>query len=306
MAGFRQVIDGPAFTVLPDGLWDAAQHPVPGGPHWQQGITWQDQCSAGGTVMDECIAVTGTGGAPTAQVSLTSNVTQLNRGATPFTIYSEFDCSPVGQGLTEADLKNVAEEALSKNEAYQVSRAFWTGVAGTTTGPTATTTVWPHLAASSTLDDPQGIRLQTAASSTVTGGPDDPAVMLGQLESSMASCYGGQGVVHIPLFAAPTFQSRGLIHRGDDGRWYTANDNLVVIGQGYTGSSPEGATPAAGTSWIYGTGAMLAYRSDVFVPPFPQNFDHIENTVRYLASRTYLFAFGCCHYGALVTLGVPT
>ena len=90
MAGARQTIDGPLFTPLPNSLWDVAQHPAPGGPHWQQGITWLDRCSAGATVMDECIAVTGTGGAPTAQASLTSNVTQLNRGATPFTVYADF------------------------------------------------------------------------------------------------------------------------------------------------------------------------------------------------------------------------
>lgn len=305
MAGARQVIDGPVFTPLPNTLWDAAQHPVAGGPHWQQGITWQDQCSAGGTVMDECIAVTGTGGAPSAQITLTSNVVQQNRGATPFSIYAEFDCAPVGQGLTAADLQNVAEEVLAKNEAYQVSRAFWTGVGGSTTGPTATTTVWPHLAAGTTLDDAQGIRLQTAASQLVTGG-DDAAVALGQLENSMAACYGGQGVVHIPFTALPTFAARALVRTGDDGRMYTAAGNLVVAGQGYTGSSPAGAAPASGTSWIYGTGALMAYRSDVFAPPFPQNFDRSENTVKYLASRTYLFAFECCHFAALVTLGVPT
>lgn len=304
MAGYRQVIDGPQFSALPNLLWDTAQHPDPGGPHWQQGITWQDRCSAGGTVMDECLAVTGTGGAPTAQAALASNVTQQNRGATPFTIYAEFDCAPVGQGLSEADLKNVAEEVLAMNEAYQVSKAFWTGVAGTTAGPTATTTVFPHLAANATLDDPQSIRLQTAASALVTGG-DDAAVALGQLESSLAACYGGVGVVHIPYFAVPTFVARALVRQGADGLWYTASGNKVVFGQGYTGSSPAGAAPAAGTSWIYGTGAMFGYRSDVFVPPFPQNFDRAKNTVKYLASRTYLLAFECCHFGALVTLGVP-
>jgi hypothetical protein len=301
VAGARQIIDGPDFTALPNYLWDAAQHPVPSGPHWQNGVTWIDQCGGASTVMDECIAVTGTGGTPSAQGSMSSTSSQLNRGATAFAVYAEFDCSPVGQDITQ----DKAEAALMRAEAYQVSKTFWTGQAGSS-GGVAQTTVWPHLAASSTLDDPQGIRLQTAASAVVTGGPDDPAVMLGQLEYSLAQCYGGQGVIHIPLFAFPTFTSRALIRQGDDGLFHTAAGNLVVPGSGYTGSSSAGATPAAGTAWIYATGALFAFRSDVFARPFPSTFDRSENTVKFLASRTYLFGFECCHIAALVTLGVPT
>lgn len=304
MAGARQIIDGPDFTALPHNLWDAAQHPAPGSPHWQQGVTWIERCGGGGTVMDECIAVTGTGGTPSAQGSMSSTASQLNRGATPFTVYAEFDCAPVGQGTSEAEFGDKAGEALARNESFQVTKAFWTGVAGSSSG-TAQNTVWPHLAANATLDDPQGIRLQTAATPLVTGG-DDAAVALGQLEYSLAQCYGGQGVIHIPYFAGPTFQARNLINRGADGRFYTQNGNLVVLGQGYTGSSSAGAAPAAGTSWIYATGAVFGFRSDVFTRPFPSTFDRSENTVRFLASRTYLFGFECCHYAALVTLGVPT
>jgi hypothetical protein len=301
VAGARQIVNGPSFTPLPNFLWDAAQHPEADGPHWQQGITWQDPCGGASTVMEECIAVTGTGGTPAAQGSMASTSTLLNRGATPFTVYAEFDCSPVGQDY----LTDKAADALARNEAYQVSHAFWTGTAGSS-GGTAQTTVWPHLAANTTLDDAQGIRLQSAASPLVTGG-DDAAVVLGQIESSLAQCYGGQGVIHIPYTALPTFTSRMLIlPESPTGPLRTLAGNLVVPGTGYTGSSPAGAAPAAGTTWIYATGAVLGYRSDVFVRPFPGTFDRAENTVHYMASRTYLFGFECCHYAALVTLGVPT
>jgi hypothetical protein len=86
----------------------------------------------------------------------------------------------------------------------------------------------------------------------------------------------------------------------------TLAGNLVVPGVGYTGSSPAGTAAAAGTAWIYATGAVFAYRSEVFARPFPSTFDRSENTVKYLASRTYLFGFDCCHLAALVNLGVPT
>lgn len=299
MAGMRQIVDGPDFVALPNFLWDYAQHPVPGGPHWQQGVTWTEQCGSGSTVYDECLAVTGTGGTPAAQAALSGNVTQTNRGATAFTVYTEFDCSPVGLDLQV----NAAEQALLRSEAYQVSRAFWTGAAGASS-TTAQTTVWPHLAASTTLDDPSSIRLQTAATALVTGG-DDAAVALGQLESALASCYGGEGAVHIPYLALPTFTARGLVGLAD-GKLRTASGNLVIPGSGYSGSAPAGTAPAAGTSWVYGTGAVFGYRSEVNVREMPGIFDRAENTVRMIASRTYLFGWECCHYAALVTLGVPT
>lgn len=299
MAGIRGIVDGPAFVALPNSLWDAAQHPDPGGPHWQQGVTWEEWCGGGGTVMDECLAVTGTGGSPTPQTSMTGNVTQVNRGATAFTVYAEFDCSPIGQDGE----RDQAEEALLRTEAYQVSRAFWTGQAGATAGGSVTT-VWPHLAADTVLDDPQGIRLQTAASPLVTGG-DDAAVVLGALEAQLAACYGGEGVIHIPYTALPSFTSRMLVKPDGDGRLRTMAGNLVVAGQGYTGSGPNGSASAAGTAWIYATGAMFAYRSGVFVRDSPGTLDRAKNTVHKIASRTYLLGFGCCHLAALLDLGVP-
>lgn len=302
MAGVRQIVTGPEFTPLPNFLWDAAQQRSgTTDPHWQQGVTWESRCGGVSTVYDECIAVTGTGGAPAAQGSMASTAVQTVRGATPFTVFAEFDCSPVGQEL----ILDKAEEALGRSEAYQVSRSFWTGAAGSA-GGTGQTTVWPHLAAATALDDPQGIRLQSAASLLVTGG-DDAAAVMGALEANLSSCYGGQGVIHIPLSVFSTFKADKLVCRENPGDpWTSPAGHLVVPGNGYTGSSPAGVAPLDGTAWVYATGAVFAYRSDVFVRQFPDTFDRSENTVKMIASRTYLFGFDCCHYAALVNIGVPT
>jgi len=300
MAGPRQVVDGPTFTPLPYGLWDAVQQPPANGPHWQNGITWEDRCPTGDTLYDECIAVTGTGGSPTAQAAMTSNVTQTNRGATAFTVYAEFDCSPVG--LLDAEV--LAEQALQRVESWQLERAFWTGTAGKS-GSTAQTTAWPHLAANATLDDASGIRLQSAASIVATGSGDDVASMLGQLEAALDDCYHGQGIIHIPREAAPTFQAWELIE-DRNGALYTTSGHRVVIGSGYTASSPAGAAPAAGTAWVYATGAVFGYRSGIMVPSTAESFDRTENTYHLTAQRTYLLGWECCHLAALFPVGVPT
>jgi hypothetical protein len=296
VAGIRGIVDGPDFVALPNALWEAAQHPAPAGPHWQQGVTWTDWCGgAGTTYADECVAVTGTSGAVPAAPPIEPTTSGVDRGATAFTVYAAFDCSLIG--LPDVDQ---AAQALDRSEAFQVGRAFWTGRAG------GQATVWPHLAADDDLDDPHGIRLQTAAD-TVLAATDDPAVAVGRLDSALADQYGGLGVVHVPVTALATLKARNLVRMDDaDGVLRTPGGHRIVAAAGYTGSGPDGSAAPDGSAWIYATGALFGYRSDVAVRDFPGTFDRSNNTVRKQASRTYLFGWECAHLAALMTLGVPT
>lgn len=296
MAGPRYILSSsPAFEPLPHGLWDVAEKPSVEGPHWQNGVTWEEHCDAGATTYDECIAVTGVGAqAPPAPASKTDNVTQAYRGATPFTVFTEYTCAPIGNEGVQA----FAEEALLKVEAWQAERAFWTGTAGNQN------TVWPHLAEDTSLSDPQGIVLQNAASQLVTGG-GDIAHTLGVLEAGLADCYHGKGVIHVPMVALPTLTAESLV-KDEGGTLVTAAGNKVIAGSGYTGSSPAGVAAAAGTAWIYATGPVFAFRGNVRATPLSESFDRAENTVHMLAERTYVIAYECCLLATLVTLGVPT
>lgn len=293
MAGARQIVDTPAFATLPYGLWDSIQHPAPENAHWQQGITWVERCPDGATTYDDCLAVTGTGEAPPAPPAKTGNVDQTTRGATPFTVYAEFDCSPVGL----ADAARVAADALARVEGRQVEATFWSGTAG------GQIVAYPHLASDAALEDGQGIVLQSTASTTVTGA--DVAHGLGVLEQELADCYAGQGVIHIPRSALPTFAANGLV-REAGGRLYTPAGNLLVVGGGYSGSGPDGAAPDPGTTWVYATGAVFGYRSEPYVSQVRDSFDRAENTVRMIAERTYVVGFECCLLAAHITLGVST
>lgn len=293
MAGARPVVDGPAFTPLPYGLWDAAQHPAPD-PHWRQGVTYIERCPDAAVTYDECLAVTGTGGAPPAPAAKADNVDQRFRGATPFTVFAEFDCSPVGL----ADAERAAVDALARIENWQIERVFSTGSTG------GITSAFPHLAADAEIVDAQGITLQTAASAVVTGAGVDVADGLGRLEAELAACYGGQGVIHIPTSALPTFAAWDLAVLRD-GLLYTPRGNLLVVGSGYANTSPAGVAAPAGSAWIYATGAVFGYRSDVFFTRSRESFDRAENTMKMIAERTYVLGFECCLIAALVDLGVP-
>jgi hypothetical protein len=288
----RQLVELPAvFTPLPYGLWDSVQHPAANGAHWQQGITWIERCPTGDSTYDECLAVTGTG-APPEPPPKTANVDQAFRGALPFTVYAEFECSPVG--IPEAE--SIASDALARVEQQQVETAFWTGAAG------GQPVVFPHLAADTEVVDGD-IVLQPVATTAVTG--TDVVHALGVLEQELADCYAGQGLIHVPRTALPTLAAWNLI-RDVDGRLYTPGGNLIVVGGGYTGTGPDGTAPAAGTTWIYATGAAWGYRSDVYVSRLRDSLDRSSNTIRMLAERTYVLGFECCLLAAHIVLGVPT
>jgi len=305
VAGPRLPVDAPPFTQSPFGLLSVAKFPDVPSVHWQNGVTWASRCletGMGSTTYDECIAVTGVGEVPEPTVK-SDNVDHINRGATPFTAYTEFDCAPVGNG----DAQQVAADALAQSESYQVERAFWTGLVD------GKVLAFPHLASTNTVLDSQGITLQQPASIVVTGS-FDVAMGLGLLESALASCYNGVGVIHIPVKALATFDAWGLIRRdpGRDGvngqlgrQLRTARGNLISVGAGYPGTSPTGAAAGAEQSWIYATGAVFGYRGPVRFTGARDSLNRTNNTLAMIAERTYVLGWDCCHVAILVDLGVP-
>jgi hypothetical protein len=251
--------------------------------------------TAGGTTYDECISVTGTGHPP-PPASKSDNVDYgPARGATPFTVYTEFDCSPVGID----NAQKIATDALAQTAPWQVERTFWTGLSG------GQAIAYPHLAATAQVLDAEGIVLQSAATTvTGSGAATDIALGLGVLEEQLANCYNGVGVIHVPVKALPTLVAWDLvIDRG--AQLTTKNGNLIAVGSGYPGSSPAGVPAVGSTTWFFATGAVFAYVSPVRVFNLRESIDRSENTVKMIAERTYLLGWDCCHAAVQVDLGVP-
>lgn len=303
-------VESPDFTPLPYGLWSVVQDRSASADRWRSGVVWQPICGTAVTTYDECVVVTGTGLPPAPPPAKAATHTIAARGAQPFTVFAEIDCSPVGfvnDPFERENAQNAAKVALSQTEMIQVERAFWTGIAGGTNG-----VVLPHLAASSsqTVDR---IILQTAAT-TVTGSTVlDVVEALGYLESRLDACYGGVGVIHVPdiLFEALVAQHLVVPVGGPNGpRLQTQRGNLLAVGAGYPGTGPDGTlTPNA--VWMYATGAVFGYRG---VEPDPQGnmqaaynvrdwLDRSENTMKVLAERTYVIGWDCCHFAVQVSLG---
>lgn len=293
--GPRPIVDAPTFTPSPYGLLSVITPSSVTDPHWQNGVTWQSYCldPMGSTTYDECLVVTGIGDVPEPSEK-SNNVDVSTRAATPFTAYARFDCSTVG--YTTGDFERIGTVALTQSESWQVENAVWTGLADDQP------VVFPHLAANASATDDQGYTLQLTTSVPVTGAVD-VATGLGLVEESLANCHNGVGVIHVPVKVLPTLNAHDLV-RDVNGTLRTLNGNLVAVGAGYPGTSPTGVAPGAGEAWIYATGPMFLYRSQIRVMPYRESLSRSNNTVEMLAERTYVVGWDCCQSGILVDIGV--
>lgn len=292
----------PAFTPLSFGLLAAATDATATAPdHWEAGITWQSHCPGADSTYDTCLSVTRDYIEPTEtdvpdtppDKVVTSDF--LLRGATPFAVYAKFDCSP--QGFWERG-NELATQALTRVEGFEVERIFDTGIAPRTGG--APETAYPHLRADAELVDDTGAMLQSTAD-VITTNPLDAVEAFERIEAELADCYHGQGILHVPaVLSGQIAHSNLATARG--GVLSTLSGNRVSLGSGYTGAAPDG-TVTAGVAWVYATGAAFYFRSDVVVHDPVSSFDRSVNTVEALAERRYLFGWDCCHLAIPVQIG---
>lgn len=296
MAGAPRIqVEPPSFAPLPYGLLTALDDQIRGtsDPHWTSGVTWESVCAQGGTTYDECWAVTGTG-APPPPASKSSTTSITRRGALPFTVYAELDCSAPGFWDRAQDL---TIQTLTQSEQWQVENAIWTGMAG------GQSVVWPRLASNANnVEASTNITLGLAA--TVVSGNSSPMDLVegwGLLEQALADCYDGVGVIHVPRNLLPQAKHSNLIE-AEGSRYRSAGGNLVIFGAGYRGTSPAGVA-VSGQTWMYATGAMFVYRGPAQIMPIVSALNRSTNTMKAIAERTYLVGWDCCQLGVNISTG---
>lgn len=297
MANGRALISAPPFTPLRYGLLSVATDATATAPtHWQAGITWQSHCPDGNGTYDDCVIdnAIGTGTIADPPIKVATTGFDL-RGATPFTVYARFDCSAPGFWEQGNDR---AIEALTRVEGFEVERIFDTGIAPRQGG--SPVTAYPHLRGPALVADDTGAVLQPPVE-IITTTPVDIVEALGRLEAALAECYHGQGVIHVPTRVAAELSSNFLITKQGD-QLITTVGNRVALGSGYSGGSPTGVV-TDDVAWIYATGAVFYYRSDVMIIENTAIFDRSNNTMEALAERQYVIGWDCCLLAIPVYVG---
>jgi len=287
----RALVDPPRPERRPTGLLDYVDWQPDNGGRWLAGVEYLADCSGAETIALDVCGPSATGG---VTGGFQETESRSMRGATSFHVYSQFSCAPVD---FYSKANQLAEDALTRSEGWQVENAFWTGaITDDYAGNPAV--VYPHLAEDAAVVS-GNVTLQTAATVVVTGSGLDPKTALGILESALGDCYGGVGWIHVPQKIMTHLHGDGLLIR-DGVRWRTANGNWVVPGAGYQGTSPAGAAPALETAWLYATSPVWGYRGDVTVFPPSSNLNRSVDTVTARAARPYLLTWDCCHLAVQV------
>lgn len=284
------------FTPLPYGLASAVNWQTTA-DRFEGGIQWESVCATGSVTIDPCI----TGAPPLDPPAKSATWDHTMRGARPYTIFSEIDCSPVGWSWDKA--RSDSMQGFLNAESYQMERVFQTGsVPGIPNG-----IILPNLTSAGPVIDTAflpNVLLQPA--SFVVSGAVDVVEGLGLLEQHLGNCYqGGQGVIHVPLRLASALQAQyELVPR--NGVLYTEAGNKVVLGAGYSPTiGPAGTVTPAGFGWMYATGPVFGWRSPVrMLGNSPADvLDRAENTQRIITERTVVLGWDCCLLAVLVTLG---
>jgi len=250
-------------------------------PHWQAGIEWESDCSveASATLLP----------CPEALGEKSTDGGLIFCSSEPFTVYGSYMCStggrPAGKSL------EIAANRLKRNKERAIEQIFWTGT--TPVGP-----IDPSLQGGNASC---GIFPQDL---TPASGPLNTVAAIAALESSIVDCIpGGVGVIHVNPGFLPYLSSNYLVVE-KNGKLHTPSGQLIIAGAGYPGSGPANVPATPGETWIFATGPVAVYNSDIFYTPslIDQAIDRSLNNITFYAEQTFSVVWECCSFSVRVSL----
>jgi hypothetical protein len=278
-------VEPPSADPFTGGLFAAAATPVELDPHWECGIRFEENnCATPVTWEPVC--------PPEIPEAKPRTFTPQWVEASTFPVVLGVDCSLPGMTLEEFRRRLVSN--MQNCAQTTVERAYMTGELGNT-------------------------GFLASPDCAVLGDPANPLNIvqgLAALESYLGTNYCGVGVIHAPAAVTPLLarynQITGTVAqprswRGT--RYALGNGYEVNVGPGV--ATPEIPNPAPvpapdGVVWLYATGRVGVWRSEIFVPNAEQlaaSLDRRSNEVVMYAEQMFAIAHECACAAVPVTLG---
>ena len=141
----------------------------------------------------------------------------------------------------------------------------------------------------------------------VGSDPVPVTTALAALEWGMRD-YGGPGIIHAPSWSYPWF--RAWEHK-EASRLVTQLGTGWAFGRGYVNVEPGIASGAVTTLddvpdftsvWLYGTGAVRIWRSELTTTPQYAQYDYRDNRSMFLVERSYTVSIQCPYTAVNVDL----
>lgn len=249
---------------------------------------------------DQCVVPLETSTQCVSGVGLLPAKTPLDganwRGTDPFAVYTWLDCGLVSVG--EQELRRRTLLAHRNGVDTVVERVFWAG--------SAYNANVQHLAEDTEIVETSGgseVVIQTAAT-TVTG-TYDVVEAIGILEGlGGRNGYGGRLTLHMAQdLVAHLAANHLIIARG--GRLETLGGSIVVGAPGYLRTGPDGTEPTAGTTWVYATGSVRWWESEIMwqARDAREFLGRDINDTVLIAEQWFALGWDCAHYAILVSTG---
>lgn len=266
------LIPTPQAPPRPPGLFDVALGPMafPNSDAMGGGIQYvPDTCEDDVFIYAmNCPAVSG---------SKTFSGNEPAISGTPFGVYTSYTCGSIGYSFAEVEQKVRLRMQLREQRA--VERRVWQGVPAGGTGG-----IPGHFQSASTL----------SAASCATEA-------LFSLEQALADNGVIGGIIHARPGMGAVLAQAHLIERNQRGQIFTKNGTPVVLGHGYAGTGPTGQAVTATTEYMYASGRVLIWGSDVDVPPIGQTMDRALNQIYTVAERIFATIVECGSWAIQVT-----
>lgn len=200
-------------------------------------------------------------------------------------------------GFAGVDTNVRADRAITLDEAKQVERELWTGRrAKLNAAAGATEYLFNRWLARDTAEPLTG---NPPAVTQLKGGvAQNPTRALAELEQAVASNRsGGRGIIHATPRTVTYWTENGHLYRAGNVLLTVARDTVVIPGEGYDGSAPNGAVDATGdTAWAYATGWIEVFRGPVqIITPQSPEFT-TSNRRTSIAVRKYALEIDPCVY----------
>lgn len=250
----KALVTGAPRTPLPFGLFSVVPFREGSPDRWESGVKFESIGCPGdlkGVGALDCDDPSATLGLPKV---LDEGGYDLGEAET-FLVYEQYVCSPIGNDLSRAE--DGARARLEAREEMRVEQALATGAFGQ----------------SPSFNDTSVIDLTA----------DSLKLAFAELEQTLATEYGSQGILHMSRFTATLAIEKGLVEVGNS-RLRTKLGTPVIAGSGY---DFEG---------IVATPSMFGYRSEVISSSnrLGDLLDKNVNDLYGIAERNYLLGMDEC------------
>jgi hypothetical protein len=267
------LIDAPPPPPRPYGLFDVALGPMP---------FPVPEAVGGGLqyVPDDCVKdiFMYQMNCPAVSGSKTFSVLDTPISGSPFGIITSYVCGSIGFSFDEAAER--VRTRMTLREQRGVERRVWQG--------------WD---ASNGLGTVPG--LFRSATDLGTSGCVTEAVEM--LEQALADNGIVGGAIHARPGMSAHLSNNYLVYEGPGRLKRTVYGTPYVFGQGYDGSGPAGQAATGSDEYMYASGRVLIWGTDIAIPDPQQTMDRALNQMYVLGEKVYLAVVECGSWAVKVT-----